>query len=38
MKDPAKDQLAEEMYHHLLPNLADYVEKYARENQRNSHN
>ena len=31
MKDPAKDQLTKEMYRNLLPNLADYVEKYARE-------
>jgi len=31
MKDPKKDELCRERYNALLPNLADYVEKYARE-------
>jgi fatty-acyl-CoA synthase len=31
MKDPAKDQRCRELYDGLLPNLADYVARWARE-------
>lgn len=31
MKDPKKDELCREMYANLLPNIADYIAKYAKE-------
>jgi acyl-CoA synthetase (AMP-forming)/AMP-acid ligase II len=31
LKDPAKDQRCRELYDSLLPNLADYVARWARE-------
>ncbi|TAL32742.1 MAG: long-chain fatty acid--CoA ligase [Spirochaetes bacterium] len=32
MHDPKKDQRSREMYREMLPNLADYISKYARDN------
>ncbi len=32
MKDARRDELCREMYQNLLPNIADYLEKYAKEN------
>jgi len=35
MKDPRKDDRCREMYTILLPNIADYVQKYAKETPKN---